>query len=576
MFSPRSARSPLPEPITVLDASGHDRAFAQRLVRAPRIDVALLAISARLGVDELVRMHARILGLLQVRRLVAVLASGDEAREPPEAVGGRIRALLAEGPFPDAPLLVTSPGRDDGPATLRRILLEARGEPPSDEEDPWYLPLDRLTLPGPSRAIATGLLACGRPRAGDEAVFSPSGRAARVSWAHVLGAKTARVESGLPVALGLELVGETDRLAEEALGSPGALSSTREVAAKVRWAHQVRKGERVVVAIGNAAVHGRIGSASSGPDGEARFHLERPVACAVGQPLLVRRLRTAEWLAGGLVLASSEQGESGLQAESADPGVADLERLQGLLAAHPFGLAIEEIAQRAGLSRRRVESGLDALASADEAVRLAHLWLSSRAREDLARRLREALGRLHRRNPRRPFFRLEEVLAAAEIPIRGDPMRRLVERWEREGFVRTDGAEGIALAEHRVRLNARQRALLDRVRAALDEGGWAVPDARRLAHALSVPPQAVEEILRLGVAAGELVCVAEGQYYRPERLAELERVARDLGAHGPFTASEFREALGTSRKYAVPLLEYLNARGVTIREGERHRLAPKS
>jgi selenocysteine-specific elongation factor len=117
-------------------------------------------------------------------------------------------------------------------------------------------------------------------------------------------------------------------------------------------------------------------------------------------------------------------------------------------------------------------------------------------------------------------------------------------------------------------LGARQRSLLDRVKVILDAGGVSVPGAHEVTLELKVPKQAVEEILKVGVDAGELLRVVEGIWYTESFLRGFEGEIREAFAGRRFSAVEFKDRFGTSRKYAIPLLEYFDSVGVTMRQGD--------
>ncbi|RYG96764.1 MAG: hypothetical protein EON58_11335 [Alphaproteobacteria bacterium] len=130
--------------------------------------------------------------------------------------------------------------------------------------------------------------------------------------------------------------------------------------------------------------------------------------------------------------------------------------------------------------------------------------------------------------------------------------------------------EGVRLSGFHVQLPARQRALLNRVIEELEREPIEVPRSREVADNLGVPVQAVDDVIRLGIEAGELVDLGEGIRYSTYQLEALADRIREL--ESPFTAAEARDALGTSRKYIIPLLEWADRAGVTEQDEERRRV----
>ena len=105
------------------------------------------------------------------------------------------------------------------------------------------------------------------------------------------------------------------------------------------------------------------------------------------------------------------------------------------------------------------------------------------------------------------------------------------------------------------------------MKEAICRAGINVPSPHEIAQQLSVPPQAVEEIVRLGIEARELVRIAEGITYTQDQLEGFKSEVRKLGS--PFAASDFRDVTGSTRKYVIPLLEYFDATGFTMRQGDK-------
>ena len=94
------------------------------------------------------------------------------------------------------------------------------------------------------------------------------------------------------------------------------------------------------------------------------------------------------------------------------------------------------------------------------------------------------------------------------------------------------------------------------------------PNPHRLSEIVRAPIQAVEEALKLGVQAGEVVSIGEGVFYTPSQLANLKARTKQLMGSKPFAAAQLRDALGTTRKYIIPLLEYLDSIRFTTRVGD--------
>jgi selenocysteine-specific elongation factor len=168
----------------------------------------------------------------------------------------------------------------------------------------------------------------------------------------------------------------------------------------------------------------------------------------------------------------------------------------------------------------------------------------------------------------------EAAVRRAGLTWSGKPLDRIVAALSAADKLKADGT-GIRLPSFKIALTERQRSFLDRVVEALGQGGASPPSPADLAQIVHAPPQAVEEILRLGVEAGEVYRVADGIFFTPGQIAELKEKVRAMGKSGPFTAAQFRDAVGTTRKFAIPLLEHFDSIRFTVRVGDQRALVER-
>jgi selenocysteine-specific elongation factor len=196
------------------------------------------------------------------------------------------------------------------------------------------------------------------------------------------------------------------------------------------------------------------------------------------------------------------------------------------------------------------------------------LWFTTGSFEAAKVRFLDALSAIHQANPALASTPRERVVERAKLPWSGKPLDRIVAHLVESGAIRSAGTQ-VRAAGFKVQLTERQRALLDRVVEALDAGDVNAPGSADIASTLRVPPQAVEEVLRLGIQAGEVVRIGEGIHFTVAKLEQLKAETHAAFGSKPFAASEFRDALGTSRKYAIPILEYFDQVRFTLRTGDQ-------
>lgn len=558
--------------VSIVDVPGHERFLTNMLVGALGIDVALLVVAADESVMPQTREHFQILELLPVQKMVVALTRSDLADPDTRAIAKtEIEELLGPTRFREAPVVEVSALTGEGLDALRAALAEALTQPETADSGPWYLPIDRVFTVKGQGVVVTGTLIQGQVKAGERALLEPGHVEVRVRSVHSHGEEAAVGERGRRTALNLGGVKLEDVRRGMAVGAPGALFETRILDARVRQVAPLKHGLRVRVSLGAEEAIGKAFLSDVDPE-LVQLRLETSVACALDQPVIIRRYSPPDLLAGGRV--SVPQATARRKSEAAGPrreGLSDDQAVLAVLEGQEQGISTEEICRRLGKSPQALGDAFEALKKEKAVFGFGGRWFEKTAFVAAANRYLKALKELHEAKPTQAYQPREKPAERAGLKWQNKPLDRIVAALAQSGKLRVEGA-GVRLPSFRIALSEKQRAFLDRVSAALEEDGPNPPSGLDLANRVRAPIQAVEEILRLGVEAGEVIRVSEGIFYTPRMLANLEAKVRELGAKGPFAAAEFRDAVGTSRKFAIPLLEYFDAQRVTVRVGDRRML----
>jgi selenocysteine-specific elongation factor len=199
----------------------------------------------------------------------------------------------------------------------------------------------------------------------------------------------------------------------------------------------------------------------------------------------------------------------------------------------PNGFTTEQICKALGATPQQLGSEFEELRVSKKLLGFAGLWLTPRGYVEGKRRLLAQKGNGD----------LESAVSAAGLTWKGKPLQRIT-------ATLGDEAKGF---KPKADLTPKQRRLLDRVSAALDEGGVQVPPPSILARQMVMPVQAVDEILRLGAESGEVIKVGEGIFYTFDKLKSFEALLK--GVKSP---AEARRRLGATRKYADAIFGHLN------------------
>ena len=519
--------------LAVVDVPGHERFIGNMLAGVGSVPAALLAVAADDGWSAQTAEHVAVLDALGVRHALLAVTKADLA--DPAPVTADVRERLAPTSMGALPAVAVSALTGAGiPALVAGLEDLLAGLPPADARAPVRLWIDRAFTIRGAGTVVTGTLAGGSVAVGDRLLLG--GREVVVRGLQSLGAPLERADATARVALNLRGVAVEELSRGDALLTPGAFRGTSLVDATLVAEPDGRLPAEPVVHVGSATVGARLRPLDGGV---VRLRLTSPLPLRVGDRVLLRDPGTRRVL--------------GADVRDVDPpelrrrGAARQRAAE--LAAQPEGTA----GAATDLARRRVVRADDFAAMGWPVPAGAAVhgpWLVAAGLVDeLAARVPDIVARYRKLRPLEAGPPVEVVRRALELPDTD-----LVGVVVRAPLALRDGR----VVEETAALPAAVQRAVDAVRARLATDPFAAPEAGDLVAA----GLGVRE-LAAAVRSGQLVRVAEGVYLAPG--VEGQARASLAGIPQPFTLSEARQAWGTSRRVAVPLMEWLDARGVTVR-----------
>jgi selenocysteine-specific elongation factor len=570
----------------IIDVPGHERFLHNMLAGAAGMELVLLVIAANEGPMPQTLEHLAILGYLNARGSIVVLTKSDtvDAAEL-AAVRARVAAQLAGTLADGAPIAAVSTLTGDGLSELRAAIGTALSAlPPRSPNAPAYLPIDRVFARSGHGTVITGTLMQGQVGVGDTLLLSPLGRRVRVRGLQVFGRKRERVAGGTRVAINVPGVETTDIARGAVLASPQFVPATSfEVRFRALPAARelIRRRTPVRAYVGSAEILGTLvfaHAAQSSDSVAARLHLRTAAVVFPGEPFVVRRVSPMDLLGGGTIVAPAAATADDAAAPAAPRGGAtapgdttgERERAAILAAIGTAGIAgatPAQISAAANVALARVEAVLPELVT-DGRVRTLSKPVAFVAADAVNDLLARTLAHLRQRQHERPWLMGVTSLALAQTFGSPEPgLIRALAVCVEAGLLAYRGGY-YATTDFTPHLGAEQTAFFDRVFAAGAAPPAPVPveELRALIRSAAVPELgAAYETL---VASGALVKVGEF-VYRGSHLATIRaQLEAALRAQGRITVADFRTLTGTSRKYAVPLLEFFDATGVTLRTGD--------
>ena len=569
------------ETIGIVDVPGHRDFIENMLAGVGGIDGALLLIAADEGIMPQTREHLAILRLLAVRSILVVISKIDLIDDPEwiELVRLEVEDLLLAHQLADAPIVEVSAQTGAGIDQLLEALGSLlRATPERVDYGAPRLPIDRVFVIGGFGTVVTGTLTGGALRLGDRVELQPSGRVGRIRGLQSYKQTVERAETGSRVAVNIAGLGSDEIRRGDVLAHPGRMQATTLADAHVQLLPDISRPLRH-----NAQVKFFCGAAESmanvrlldaetlGADqrGWLQIRLREPCALARGDRFVLRYPSPAQTLGGGVIVDAQPRGSKRRFRAAI---IRELEmRLSGspgqrlaLAAAGDAPMSLNDLQKQLGSSADELETALrEAL---DEGllrpVGEKRYWAAA-SWQKLANRAVHMLQIHHRQHPLRLGMaraelrsRLNTRLGLLDQIVDGDD-RLCAER----GFLRLSG--------HVIRFSPQQRASVDRFMRQLQNQAYTPPAIDEM-NAL-IGEDVVRSLLdtRQLVKVNDRIAFAADAYDRM-----LEGIRRHIREHAEIDARTLRDLYGTSRKYAIALLERLDSLGVTRRVGDARVAGP--
>jgi len=576
--------------VGIVDVPGHVDFIRNMVAGAHGIDVVIFVIAADDGVMPQTREHLHILTLMGLERGLVALTKIDLVDEEMRAlVVEDVRSLLAGTCLERAPICplsnVTGEGFDGFFDALNDVVNACQSRPCGGLFRVWVA--DVFTFRG-AGTVVTGIPSSGVVMLNDRLKLQPAGLAGRVRRLQVYGEDATEGRAGECVAMNLAELDHAAARRGMVLCEAEAVAPVSMVEAELRLLDSVEAPledyAEVHLHVGTAAVLARVamlesGQIAPGDKQMVQLRLGEPLAIAPGERFVVRANATGSGhsglvtFGGGRILGVSNvrlrrKRQWTLDALACRRNAIDdgQQWCELMLRERGKPVALDELARTCLVHSDEARPMLERLRAQGSVVNTpSGAWVHQEAIRQAAARLRAAVDSFHDAHPQREGLErgellssvdgneellalaLNSLLASGQIAQRGAV-------WSRPGW--------------QARLGERDQRLCADLAAALQQAGWTPPEPGELAARLGEPLPRVEAMAQVLVEQGVLIRLAERMLVHRDALEAARRVALGLFSRAPaFTTMEFRDALGVSRKYAVPLLDYLDATRFTARDG---------
>ena len=573
-----------------VDVPGHERFVKNMLAGAHGIDAVALVIAADEGVMPQTREHFDICRLLAVRKGLVVLTKKDLVDEELlQLVRSETEELVAGSFLDGAPIIAVSSRTGEGIEVLREALREIGLEVASRSADfVTRLPIDRAFTMRGFGAVVTGTLIAGEIAEGDELELLPAATRVRVRGVQVHGSPVPQASAGQRTAINLGGVEVAAIERGMVLAPSERLRPTQAIDASVQLLEHaprpLRSRQRVRVHLGAAEVLARVrvladgGEIKPGQSGVVQLRTEAPIVGALGDRFILRSYSPQVTIGGGLILDAFPPRHRSRDVAAVRARLDVLlkgDRAQQLAVfvagADRHGLRRGDLAARTGWRDEVIDTAAKRALADGAIVDAEGVWLSRERFNELKRLVLNEVAAHHQHEPllrglAKEILR-ERLFAHAPIEL----FRGVLANLEKEGGLVAE-KEIVRLPEHTRELSNEDSGLRDRLEKVYRDAGLAAPSLTEALERAGAAAQQGRKILQLLIDSGLLVKVHGEMFFHRAALDELIKRVREHGAKQTDRAIDvaaFKELAGISRKYAIPLLEYLDRQRVTRREGDR-------
>lgn len=562
----------------IVDVPGHERFLKNMLAGTGGIDIAMLVVAADEGVMPQTQEHLAMLHLYGVRHGLVVINKIDKV-EPDwlELVEEEVRTalqgtFLAEAEFCRVSA-ITGVGLEELKGRLRQLTAEV---PARDRMAPYRLWIDRVFSAKGHGVVVTGSALSGTIRTGEVLTLYPSGATVRVRGLESHGIKTVAVYAGQRAALNLAGV-EQDEVARGmflSVADRGEVSDTWDM--RITWHEDVPSGTRVRLHLGTGEYLGRLYKFKDTDSTYMRLLLEEPMAAAAGDKGILR-LYSPQKLLGGIVLVgvsrkSRKMGEA-RQALAQSLIQGNTAEIIGRILAHEGMLTAGEIRRKAGyIPDMTLDKSLGKLVSGGMVKALGGYYIDAEELAVITKRVKDQLAKFHKEKADKPGMSKEIV--KQQTGIADKAFEEILAYWNEHAGIVVLGAD-LALKAHAAQHQGWKDDLHAKAEHAFADIGLVHIDAALVGEKLSLSGQNGRIAYDALMKSGQLIKVGDIVVYRKT----IQYIAKVIHSYfkdkTTITVAELRDLLNTSRKVALPLMEYLDLHKYTVRDGDMRRLGPK-
>ena len=588
--------------IGIVDVPGHERFVKNMVAGVTGMDLLAFIIAADEGIMPQTREHFEICRLLGVKQGMIIVTKKDLVEEDwLEMVEDEIREFCVGSFLEDAPMVFVSSTTGEGIDQVLEVIDGfVRQHSFQEVFGPFRLPVDRIFAMKGFGAVITGTSISGRTSVGEDLRFYPGELVAKVRGIQVHSQSVEEIEAGHRTAINLQGVDTAQVERGMVVATPGSLQANYMLDCELLYlasnAKALKHRTRVRVHLGTAELVGRISlldrdELGAGDEAGIQILLEQPVAVWPGDRYVIRSYSPVSTIGGGTVLGNLSPRKRKRLADADRQynsevfkvlrhGSIEDKALLFLRESGAKGLTFDDLAIRLGLFSKHLKKVLEPPLSTRKIVVVdsaSQRYLAADVADAIRQTLVDNLTAYHRQNPLQAGLSKEELRSGlgrrVDQKVFGFCLNDLIRK---EMVVQEESM--VHLAGHQVALKADEEQLQKDINLWYKEKGLFTPTFKETMEFFAdYPEKQVKGVIDLQLREGKLVKISETLYYSKETIEGLiEAVKEAINREGEIDAPGFKNLTGLTRKFSIPILEYLDRIKLTIRIGDKRILRKKS
>ena len=575
----------LNENITLIDVPGHEKFVKNMMAGVSAVDVALLVVAADDGVMPQTREHFEILNLLDIPLGIVAINKIDLAdKDWLELVELDIGELLQGSFMEDAPILKVSAETGDGVDQLKTTLLDlCKKVPDKQDRGIFRLHVDRVFSMKGYGTVVTGTVNSGSLKIGDTVELLPGSVKSKVRGLQSHGEEVQQVGTGDRAAINLQGVEIKQIERGSQIAEIGYLQSLNQMGVTLLLLGSAQKpitqNQRIRIHLGTQEVMARVAltdgkTLQPGDDCPALLRLEQPMVAARGDKFIIRSFSPVITIGGGEVMEVLIEEKwkivkEKLQNLYESPKSDQLIHLVQEEGAKP--ITPEKLQYRIGISKEQINAIVE---EKEQLFWLTHKqgkWLLTQNQwNELKNSIHNFLKKYHAKNPLNAGAQKEEI--RQHLSCENSILEALLQSMLDDKSISQKG-ELFLNPNFSITLSSEDDSLQNSILNQLDQEGFTSSTLAQLSLKTGNSKEKLMQVLNVAEQQGKLLRIDGKLMFTQKNFIILrEKVNQFFSNHPEMSVSEFKELAHTSRKYAVPLLEYFDKKKITYREGNIRKL----